>query len=155
MVQAIHIDDCSKNGYFEMVKFEIEEGANINEINAVGQTALNLSVFFGKNSIANFLVQNGADVNKTDNQFILSPLVAAIRADNLALGKILLQKEPILTPQMEPTIFTNYVATLYQNKDFVSLLLKYNPDLSIISKYNQNVFEMTENNEILKMLKNE
>ncbi|MCB0536576.1 MAG: ankyrin repeat domain-containing protein [Bacteroidetes bacterium] len=147
---------AAKNGYFEMVKYLIEEGANINEINAVGQTALNLSVFFGKNSIANFLVQNGADVNKTDNQFILSPLVAAIRADNLALGKILLQKGADINSTDGTNNFSPIMwATLYQNKDFVSLLLKYNPDLSIISKYNQNVFEMTENNEILKMLKNE
>ncbi|MBZ0326576.1 MAG: ankyrin repeat domain-containing protein [Altibacter sp.] len=147
---------AAKNGYFEMVTYLIAEGADINAINSVGQTALNLSVFYGKNSIAEFLIQNEADVNKTDNRFILTPLTAAIRSNNMALGEILLQKGAKINTTDGINNFSPIMwATLYQNKDFVSLLLQYNPDLSIISKYNQNVFEMTTDKEILKILKDE
>lgn len=146
---------AAKNGYFEMVKYLIEEGADINEMNSVGQTALNLSVYFGHNSIANYLIQEGADVNKTDTQFILSPLIAAIRCNNIEIGETLLRKGADINSTDGTNNFSPIMwAALYQNKDFVSLLLKYNPDLSIISKYKQNVFEMTENKEILKILKN-
>lgn len=145
---------AAKNGYFEMVKYLIEKGADIDKINSVGQSALNLSVFYGKNTVANYLIQKGADVNKTDNRFILSPLVAAIRANNLAVGKILLEKGADINSTDGTNNFSPIMwAALYQNKDFVSLLLKYNPDLFIRSKYKQNVFEMTRNNEILKILK--
>ena len=147
---------AAKNGYFELVKYLIEEGADINAINSVGQTALNLSIYFAKNDIANFLIQKGADVNKTDSKYILTPLVAAIRSNNLVLGEVLLRKGANINTTDGTNNFSPIMwATLYQNKDFVSLLLKYNPDLSIISKYKQNVFEMTGNKEILKILKNE
>jgi ankyrin repeat protein len=147
---------AAKNGYFELVKYLIEEGADINAINSVGQTALNLSVYFAQNEIANFLIQNGADVNKTDNKYILTPLMAAIRSNNLILGKVLLQKGANINTTDGINNFSPIMwATLYQNKDFVSLLLKYNPDLSILSKYKQNVFEMTGNKEILEILKTE
>jgi len=145
--------NAAKNGYSDILNYLLKEGAEINEINSVGHTALNLSVYFGQDSTARYLIEKGADVNKTDDRFKLSPLIAAIRSNHLELGEILLKKGANINATDGTNNFTPIMwATLYQNKDFVKLLLKYDPDLSIKSKYNQTVFEMTEDEEMLKLL---
>lgn len=145
---------AAQKGFIKIVEYLVDEGVDIDEVNSVGQTALNLAVYFGQNSIANYLIEKGANVNKTDNRFILSPLIAAIRSNNLEIGKILLMKGADVNSADGINNFSPIMwATLYQNKDFIILLLKYFPDLSIVSKYKQNVFEMTNDKEILKLLR--
>lgn len=145
---------AANKGYFEIVKYLVLEGAAINELNSVGHTALNLAVNFGKNSIAKYLIEQGANVNKTDHRFILTPLLAAIRSNNLEMGELLLANGADVNTKDGTNNFSPIMwATAYQNKSFVSLLLKQHPDLSIISNYEQNVFEMTQDKEILKLLK--
>lgn len=147
---------AADKGYAEMVDYLVHSGANLDAMNSVGQTALNKAIFFGKNSIAKNLIEEKADVNKTDSRFILPPLVAAIRSNNIEMGKILLDKGADINIKDGTNNFSPIMwAALYQNMDFVSTLLHYKPDLSIISEYGTTVFEMTEDKEILKLLKQE
>ena len=146
---------AADKGYSEIVEFLVNNGADIDAMNPVGQTALNKAIYFGKNSIAKYLIDNKADVNKTDTKFILPPLVAAIRSNNLEAGKILLAKGADVNVTDGTNNFSPIMwAALYQNKNFISILLKYKPDLSIVSKYKTTVFNMTENKDILTLLKN-
>ncbi|MBZ0199985.1 MAG: ankyrin repeat domain-containing protein [Ignavibacteriaceae bacterium] len=145
---------AAEKGYFSIVKYLVENAADINEMNSVGQTALNKSIYFGKDETAKYLIDKGADINKTDSRFILLPLVAAIRSNNLELGNLLLEKgAEINTPDGINNFSPIMWAALYNNKDFIAMLLKHNPDLTIISKYKTNVFDMSQDEEILKMLK--
>lgn len=145
---------AAEKGYLQLVKTLVTRGAGIDAMNSVGQTALNKAVYFGKNAVAKFLVTRQADVNKTDTRFILPPLVAAIRGNNLEMGELLLARGADVnitdgTNNFSPIMW----AALYQNKAFILLLKKYKPDLSIISKYKTTVFDMTTNPEILALLK--
>lgn len=147
---------AAEKGYKELVEYLISKGSDIDAMNSVGQTALCNSVFFGKNPIAKFLIDEHADINKTDTRFRLPPLVAAVRSNNLEMGGVLLARGADVNKTDGINNFSPIMwATLYQNIDFVSLLLQYNPDLSIVSKYETNVFEMTEDKEILKLLNKE
>ncbi|MCP5062773.1 MAG: hypothetical protein GY936_09940 [Ignavibacteriae bacterium] len=145
---------ASKNGYINIVKLLLQNGANINAMNLAGHTALNKAVWLKKNRIAKYLIEQGADINKTDKHFILPPLVAAVRSNNLELGKILLKSGANINTQNGIDNFTPIIwAAIYENIDFVKLLLQYKPDLSIVSKYdNKDIFELTSNQKILNLL---
>ena len=145
---------ANKNS-FPIIKFLVNNGVNINEMNPVGMTALNKAIYYGHNEIANFLISKGADINLTDKRFSICPLVAAIRGNNIDMGKILLEKGVNINTTDSINNFSPIMwAAMYKNKEFVQLLLKYKPDLSIKSKYNSTVFGITNDKEILKLLNN-
>ena len=147
---------ASNMGNLSIVELLIENKADVNAMNPVGLTALNKATFYNNNKIAKYLISKGADINLTVKRFVLSPIVAAIRGNNLEMGKILLNKGANINMVDGINNFSPIMwATLYQNKEFVKLLLQYKPDLSIISKYKTTVFDMTQDNEILKLLNNE
>ena len=145
---------ASNNGYFEIVKLLLENGAKFNMMNPAGHTALNKAVWSKKNDVAKYLIEKGADVNKTDERFILPPLVAAARSNNLEMGKILLDKGANINTQNGIDKFTPIIwAAFYENIDFVKLLLQYKPDLTLVSKYdNKDIFGFTRNKKILDLL---
>jgi ankyrin repeat protein len=65
---------ASKN--LAMVKFLVENGADVNETNYLG-SALTAAVYVGNFDIANYLIANGADVNDASNDGTTAMLVAA------------------------------------------------------------------------------
>ncbi|OJJ19531.1 hypothetical protein BKI52_22250 [marine bacterium AO1-C] len=146
---------AAEKGYLEMVKLLLAQKARINAMNAVGHTALNRAVFFGQAAVVKYLLQKGANVNQTDQRFALTPLMAAARKNRLELAKLLLEKGANINDKNTIDHFTPIVwAALYQYHDFVKLLLRYNPDLSIQSKYEQrDIFRLVRNPAILSILK--
>jgi ankyrin repeat protein len=145
---------AATKGYDNIVRLLLLNQADINAINPVGHTALNKAIYFKKNKIAKYLIEHGADVNKTDTRFILTPLIAAARSNNVELGKIILAKGADVNITNGIDTFSPIMwAVVFGNVDFVKLLLNYNPDLTIVSKYGRNIFKMTRNKEILTLLK--
>ena len=144
------------NGFMKIVKLLLQTGADINLMNPVGHTALNKAVGTKQNNIAKFLIKSGANVNQTDERFILPPLVAAARSNNLEIGELLLEKGANINTQNGIDKFTPIIwAALYNNIDFVKLLLKYNPDLSLKSKYeDKDIFGLVNDKNILELLYN-
>ena len=146
---------ASSKGYSDIVKYLVDKGALIDALNPVGQTALNKAIYFGNNKIAKYLISKNADINLTDERFVLLPLVAAVRGNNLEMGRLLLKNGADINRIDSINSFSPIMwATAYQNKEFIQLLLQYKPDLTIISKYNATVFDMTKDTGILKLLKN-
>jgi len=146
---------AAQKGYFDIVQHLVTKGANLDLMNSVGQTALHLAVYFGHEKIAEFLVKSGADVNKTDDRFKLTPLSAASRKNRLKIGKFLLQNGADIESKDGINSFTPlFWAVSYENIDFVKLLLKYKPDISHICKYKVDVFEMTGNKKVIELLTN-
>ena len=144
---------ATSKGHFEIVKYLLEKGADINAMNITGHTALSRSTFFSYNKISNFLIERGADINKTDKRFFLPPIIAAIRSNNLDIGKLLVKKNVDINIKdgingMTPIMW----AVAYQNIEFVKLLLSQNPDLSVVSNYDDTVFTLTKDDRILSLL---
>ncbi len=144
---------AAQRGYAEMTDYLLKNGADINALNPAGHTALNLAVYYGHNALAKHLIEQGADVNKTDERFVLPPLVAAVRSNNLEMGAYLLEKGADVNTTDGINNFTPIMwAVLNQYKDFARLLLEYQPDLLVVSKYGQKVFAMTKDEELLRLM---
>lgn len=144
---------ASQKGFPVIVETCLEASADIDAINSVGQTALNLAVYFGHPQVAELLVGKDADVNKTDEHFKITPLEAAARKNRLSLGELLLQHGADINVTDGINNFTPIIwATLYRHSDFVKMLLQYKPDLSIVSKYETTVFDMASNDTLLQLL---
>lgn len=77
-------------GHDDIVKLFIEYGANIENEDATGQTALALAVSAGYEDVVETLVYDGADVNKTDINGEL-PIVTAAKNGSLPIVKLLVQ----------------------------------------------------------------
>lgn len=143
-------------GDFDLVKLLIKKGATIDILNVVGHTALNKAVWAKHNDIAKYLITRDADVNLTDTRFSLTPLIAAARKNNVEMGKILIEKGAKINTTNSIDNFSPLMwAVGYGHIDFVKLLMQYKPDLTIISKYGNDVFKMARKDEILKLLKKE
>jgi ankyrin repeat protein len=134
---------AAERGLIEIVKLLIENGADINAMNIVGHTALNRAVFFGKEDVVDLLLSKKADVNKTDERFILTPLMAAARKNRSLIGKKLIESGADINKANGIDNFTPLLWAVYSdNFEFVKMLLEYKPDLSVISKYDTDVFKV-------------
>lgn len=134
---------AAERDFVEIVKLLIENGADINAMNAVGHTALNRAVFFGKDAAIDFLLAKKADVNKTDKKFVLTPLMSAARKNRSEIGEKLIKNGANINQTNSIDNFTPLLWAVYaDNYDFIKMILKYNPDLSIISKYDTDAFKV-------------
>ena len=134
---------AAERGFVDVVKLLIENGADINVMNAVGHTAINRAVFFGKNEVIDLLLAKNADVNKTDSRFALTPLMAAARKNRFQIGEKLIKNGADINKTNGIDNFTPILWAVYaDNFDFVEMILKYNPDLSVVSKYETDVFKV-------------
>ncbi len=134
---------AAERGFLEIVKSLSESGADINAMNAVGHTALNRAVFFGRNGVVDYLLSKDADVNVTDKKFALTALMAAARKNRVDLGEKLIKHKADLNKTNAIDNFTPILWAVYRdNFEFVEMILKYNPDLSVVSKYETDVFKV-------------
>ena len=59
----ISIHKAAYDGNIEAVKQHLAAGADVNEKNAIGQTALHVAAHYGHKEIVELLIAKGADVN--------------------------------------------------------------------------------------------
>ena len=52
---------AARNGYYDLVKYLIEIGADINEIQSTGSTPLHAASYFGHESVVKLLLENGSN----------------------------------------------------------------------------------------------
>ncbi len=77
-------------GHFEIVKFLVENGANINYKNYYGNSALMCASENNELEIIHFLLENGADIN-IKNDYNETPLIGSIMGNKLDAMKLLLE----------------------------------------------------------------
>ena len=74
--QPIHV--ASRDGFLDIVKLLVENGANINETNCVGRTPIYVASMRGNFEIVQFLVENKCNVNAKDKDGINATNLAKI-----------------------------------------------------------------------------
>ncbi len=91
MIESIH--DAVKSENIDQVKSFIDKGYNINEQEQkTGWTPLHSAVSFGHISIAELLLNNGANVNTTSHSGF-TPLHIAVDQGSVPLVELLIAKE--------------------------------------------------------------
>lgn len=103
------LNTACKNQNLRLVKLLIENGADTNFVGHDGQTALfeAISATKANKEIIRFLIANGADIYKEDNNGI-SPLSFA-ESNKTSLVKVLTEHEEIkLSENKDPNIIANY-----------------------------------------------
>ncbi|WP_298793561.1 ankyrin repeat domain-containing protein [uncultured Allomuricauda sp.] len=140
-------------GLLDMVKVLLSKGANIDGMNPTGHTALNRAVYFKNFEVVDYLLNQGADVNKTDKRYILTPLIAAAIKNNVTAGKELIASGADINITDKINNFSPLIwAVVYGNRDFVEMLMPYKPDLDILTSYGSTVMQMTKDPEMLALL---
>jgi ankyrin repeat protein len=102
----------------------IENGANLEEMDSEGSTALQHAVIWTNHEAIEQLLQNGADVNTTDD-WGTSPLINAVHYDeDTDIAKLLLENgvDPSLKDTAGKTAYD--YAMEYRDKKHVELLGK-------------------------------
>lgn len=87
-------NDLTLNAFFgnlDGVKYLLENGANINAIDSVGDTALICAVSMGHFKVVKYLVENGADIEKRDNKK-KTALRLALDRGQLKIAECLIKK---------------------------------------------------------------
>lgn len=62
--------DAAKNGYFQIVKYLISNGANINAVNMLGQYVLSIAVIKGYLPIVKYIILKGANIHRNNNELL-------------------------------------------------------------------------------------
>ena len=88
-IQPIHL--AAKNGYLEIAKLLLLNGANVNAKDAAHQTPLHFAASRGNFEIAKLLLQNGANINLKTSYYQETPLHYAAYNGNFEIVKLLIE----------------------------------------------------------------
>jgi ankyrin repeat protein len=119
-----------------MVEFLVNNGADVNALNPVGHTALTKASRYGHIEIVEFLLKNGADTERSSGFYNYTPLMAAAVGNKPVIGELLIQKGAKINTTDSINNFTPVIwAVVNNNVEFIKMIVKYNPDINIVSKY--------------------
>jgi len=123
-----------------ILKSLIQAGSDVNRVTENGWSALIIAVIFKNFENIKFLVEHGADANKSNAGAFA--LILAVRNGRLEIVEFLL-KQGIDIDVQNPDGETALMAAIRnQNLDLVELLLKYKPNLNITNQLNQTAFDI-------------
>eukprot|EP00347_Sterkiella_histriomuscorum_P020393 403337975 len=81
---------AATEGHYDMVKYLVEQGANVNEESQNGETPLLRACYFNRPDVVKYLLQNKANIEHRSMQD-LTPLLTAIMRNKPNIVKILLE----------------------------------------------------------------
>ena len=124
--ESIH--DLARNGDLTKIKAFVENDATIVNLQSEqGFSPLLLAVYYEKEEVANYLIENGATVN--EDSAMGSPLMAAVVKNNYTLTEKLLAKGADVNATDANGTTSLIYAVTFQLEDIVDLLLKHNPNI--------------------------
>lgn len=108
----------------EQIELLIEEGADINEQDEEGSTALDWAIFSGHYEAAELLLEKGADPNTVDI-YEATPLITAVFNENAEMVKLLLEHGADPTFENSEGMKAYDYAKDYGNETIMKILEKY------------------------------
>lgn len=126
----------------------------INTVNKDGFSALILAVYRNNNQVAQFLIENGANIN--ENSPMGSPLMAATVKGNIEIVKILLNKKADVNVADENGTTALMYAVQFANFAIIEQLLNHKVNKTHKDKQGKTAFEyavFSGNEQIINQLK--
>ncbi len=138
------IYEAASLGEISIVKKEISRyPGDINKPSVDGFSPLGLSCFFGHFDVAEFLIENGADVNlPSNNSFKVAPIHSACAISNFAIAELLLKNGANPNSAQQAGITPLHEAAHNGKTELVKLLIEYNADVNAKTDYGQTPLSM-------------
>lgn len=119
------------NKHFEVVKFLVDNEADVNVADSQGKTPLIVAAEKGNEAVVGYLIQQGkAKVNVKDEKKN-SPLIIAAKKNNFAMLKYLLSKDADLNAKDDSDWNALFHAAAHGNQEAVKLLLERRDGINI------------------------
>ena len=112
------------NNQLDLVRFLLENGANLEAKTSKGHTPLHFAVLYKKIEVVKLLIQKGADINATDG-FKNTPLHMAIFSNRIEVGTILVKNRANLEAKDNWGFTPLQKAILQDDKKFTKLFLNH------------------------------
>ena len=125
----------SSNGNIELVQFFLDKGADVNSNTDDGPTALMTACINEHTNIVKMLINNGADINRQDNNNGATPLIEASFRDNPEIVSLLLENgaDVNIIDKWGDSAITKAIE--YENTEVVTLIKNHiNKIVSLIIK---------------------
>jgi hypothetical protein len=149
------IFDVARTGTVAEAKALFEQNPKVvDEINEAGYSPLILACYRGNTEVAQFLIENGANLNY--NSTMGTPLMAAVVKGNIEIVKTLLDLKADVNLSDANGISALIYAVQFQNPEILSMLLHYKADKSHQDKEGKTAFEhavFSGNETIINLLK--
>lgn len=127
-------------GDLEKVKSLIAKGANVNDGDAEGRTALHLAASRGHIEVVRLLLANGADPNSRERVSGATPLHLATEVDHKEMAELLLGRGADVNARYKQINITPLqIAASQGNKDLVTLLIAHGADVN--ARYESNWYK--------------
>jgi uncharacterized protein len=132
--------DIARKGTVAEMKVHLKQNPkSVLEVNKDGFSALTLATYRGNNAVAQFLIENGADIN--GNSKMGTPLMAAIVQGNNDIAKLLIAKKADLNLVDDNGTTPLMYATQFKNIEILKLLLENKADKTKVDKNGKTAFE--------------
>ncbi|RZJ99356.1 MAG: ankyrin repeat domain-containing protein, partial [Flavobacterium sp.] len=125
-----------------------------NTVNDGGYSPLILACYRGNNEVAQFLIENGSDINGTSSMG--TPLMASVVKGNIQIVKMLLSKKAAVDLADANGITPLIYAVQFNNVELTKLLLDNNADKTKVDKSGKTAFEyavFSGNESLINLLK--
>jgi len=140
-VSAQDVFESARNGDIKQLKKLIKlDKDTIQAVNQMGFDPLMIACYRGQTKCAEFLIKNGADVNRPSPEG--SALQAACYQNNFPLAKVLVEGKANLNIQGPDGNTALMYAVLNQNVAMVQLLVNAGADLKLLNKDNQTAYSL-------------
>lgn len=122
-VDAKNIFDVARSGTSLEAKTLFQNNPKVvNEINGAGYSPLILACYRGNTEVAAYLINNGADLNY--NNEMGTPLLAAVVKNNVAIVKLLLEKNANIEAKDANGTTALIYAAMFKNHEICQLLIQ-------------------------------
>ena len=119
-----------KENDLNLIKYLIENGANINIANKIGQTPLMIAISANNIMLSKYLLDRGADIN-IKNKYGQTPLMLAVESNNPSTVKWLIEKgADVIEKDTQGKSAISYIVSSNYEPSIIDMLLEKNSDLN-------------------------
>ena len=122
--------EAARRGKLAFVKKLLDDGADVNATNYIGQTALMLAAANRHVDVVKLLLEHGADVNATDD-IGRTALMLAVADQNIEVAKLLLEYDADVDATEINGLTALIVVAGFGHAEIVKLLLEYGADVGV------------------------